>query len=455
MSDTTPASEPGDEDVARLEAERDRLRDEVERLQDRPARRRRTRRIVALILVVLTLICFAVAVPATWGRRTALNTNRYVATVAPLAEDPAVQAALAERVTDSVFEALDVQPVIADALPDRASFLAGPLTNALRGFVSDQVAKVFATPAFQTFWVDANRFVHTQVMKILDGEGDTISVVDGKVLLNLLPLVNLALGEIQALATDLVGRSVTLPTITVDELPSQAIAALESALGRDLPDRLGQIPVYDAQELGAVQDGVRMFVRGILLVLVLLLVCLVGAIWVSPTKRRTILQLAVAATVILVIERRLGIALGDRVIGEVGADQHPAVPVLVDTLLASLKRYTGWMLLILVITIAAALLSGPYAWARSLRSWVAGLGPALTGALAAAGATPSPAAAFVARNRDLLMVAGAAVLVLIVLAIDVSLGWLLVLALLLAADELVVYQVARGARAAAEAPPPA
>lgn len=454
MTGPGEGAEPSADEVARLEAEREELRGEVERLQDRPGKRLRTRRIVAAILVVLTLVCFALVVPAAWGRRTALNTDRYVATVAPLAADPAVQQALAMRVTESVFEALNIEPVIAEALPDRASFLAGPLTDSLENFVQDQVAKVFASEAFQTFWVAANRFVHTQILAVLDGDPDTtISVREGKVILNLLPLVNLALGEIQAIASDLVGQSVTLPTITVDELPAEAVASLEAALGRDLPDRIGQIAVYDADELQAIQDGVRLFERGVVLLTLLLLVLLVGAIWVSPMKRRTILQLAVAATVVLVIERRLALRLGDHVIAQAGGDEHPAVGVLVDTLLASLRRYTGWMLVILLATIAAALLSGPYAWARSLRAWAVGLGPALSGAVVGGGETPSAAATFIAAHRDALLIAGAGLLILLVMLIDLSFGWLLALVIVVALYELVIYQVARGVRGSAGTQP--
>ncbi|HEY7668022.1 MAG TPA: hypothetical protein VIE12_07850, partial [Actinomycetota bacterium] len=345
-------------------------------------------------------------------------------------------------------------PVIAEALPDRASFLAGPLTDSLQSFVEEQVQKVFASEAFQRFWVAANRFVHAQLMAVLDGNEDsTISIQDGKVLLNLLPLVNLALGEIQALATDLVGRDVVLPTITADMVPQQAVAALETALGRDLPDDIGQIPVYDSNELQAIQDGVRLFERGVILLALLLVVLLVSAIWISPTKRRTILQLAVAATVVLVIERRLALRLGDRVIAQAGGDEHPAVGVLVNTLLGSLRRYTGWMLVILLVTIAAALLTGPYPWARSLRGWAAGLGPALSGAVAGTGAAPSAAATFIGAHRDALLIAGAAVLVALVMLIDLSFGWLLALVVVVALYELVVYQVARGVRGRVETQP--
>ena len=208
------------------------------------------RRIFTPILVALSIVVFTVTVPAAWGARTVLNTDRYVATVAPLADDPAVQASIASRLTDQVFSALDVEGTLSDALAglgERATVLAAPLTTAIRGFVQDQVLKVVQSDAFQTFWVEANRFVHTQVLAILEGESDTVSVVEGKVLLNLLPLVNLALGSIEAVASDLVGRDVTLPQITQGEVPSAAITKLEQSLGIDLPDDYGQIAVYDSR----------------------------------------------------------------------------------------------------------------------------------------------------------------------------------------------------------------
>src|SRR6185436_8895566 len=111
------------------------------------------------ILVVLTVLVFTVTVPAVWGARTVLNTDRYVATVGPLAQDPAVQASIASKVTDQVFLALNVEQTLSDILAsigERATVLAAPLTSAMKGFVQDQVLKVVESDAFQTFWVEAN-----------------------------------------------------------------------------------------------------------------------------------------------------------------------------------------------------------------------------------------------------------------------------------------------------------
>src|SRR5262245_27930968 len=268
MSDegaTPKGDQSGDEVRAELErvtAERDQLEAKVETLE--APKRHRLRRILTPILVALAVIVFTVTVPAAWGARTVLNTDRYVATIEPLASDPAVQRAIAGRLTDEVFATLDVQDVISSTLAsigERATILAGPLTNALRGFVQDQVLKVVQSDAFQTFWVAANRFVHTQVLAVLRGESDTVSVVDGKVLLNLVPLVNLALASIQHVSSDLVGGAVTLPSIEPGELASTAIPKLEQALGVDLPDDYAQIPIYDSNDLVALQRALYLTER--------------------------------------------------------------------------------------------------------------------------------------------------------------------------------------------------
>ena len=332
------------EDVEHLRAERDALEQRVESLEARPQRRRRTARIVATVLTVLAVLVFAVAVPGLWARRTLLNTDRYVATAAPLAQDPAVQEYLARTVTQQVFDALDVQTRLADVLQERdprLAFLAGPISNGVEGFVQDQLLKVFASDAFATAWEQANRFVHAQLIAALEGGGETVQVQNGAVVLNLLPLVNQGLAAISGVVTDLVGHPVSLPEITGDEIPSEAITKLESALGIDLPDNFGTVTVYDSDELAAVQQGVDLASRAIVALAVLFLILAAVAVWVSPRKRRTLLQLATALAVVLVIERRFAIAEGNAIVDKVKPENQAAGRAVVDQVIGSLLRYTG------------------------------------------------------------------------------------------------------------------
>ena len=426
-------------ELERVKAERQELEARVETLEARPEKRQRLRRIFTPILVALSIVVFTVTVPAAWGARTVLNTDRYVATVAPLADDPAVQASIAARLTDQVFSALDVEGTLSEALAgigERATVLAAPLTTAIRGFVQDQVLKVVQTGAFQTFWVEANRFVHTRVLAILEGETDTVSVVEGKVLLNLLPLVNLALGSIQAVASDLVGRDVTLPQITQGEVPSAAIAKLEQSLGIDLPDDYGQIAVYDSQSLAALQEALYLFERLLVLLLILILILVAASLLLSTRRRRTLIQLTVGAAIGLVIIRRIAIISRDSLFDRVDTQRFPSVRVLTDELMASLFRYTAILLAIVLLIALIALITGPYPWAVTARGWVRDGARGVAAAFSGERLPDTGRVRWIRDHRDGLMLGGAILALALLLLFDLSLWGFVIAGVVIALYEI-------------------
>ena len=140
MSDeSTDETDETDETVA-LRRERDRLRAELD--ATRRDRNTRRRRVLSGIVVLLSVLTFAAAVPGAWAKRTVLDTDRYVATVSPLASDSAIQEYIARTVTMQVFQALDVEQRLSDVLSERnerLAFLAGPITNAVQGFGSTSI----------------------------------------------------------------------------------------------------------------------------------------------------------------------------------------------------------------------------------------------------------------------------------------------------------------------------
>ena len=448
MSDegTPPKGESSDENVRaeleRVTAERDQLEAKVETLE--APKRHRLRRILAPILVALAVIVFTVTVPAAWGERTVLNTDRYVATIQPLAEDPAVQRSIATRLTDSVFAALNVQEVISNALSaigERATLLAAPLTNAIRGFVADQVLKVVQSDAFQTFWVEANRFVHTQVLAVLKGESDAVSVVDGKVLMNLVPLVNLALASIESVSSDLVGGQVTLPTFQPGEAPSAEIAKLEAALGVDLPDTYGQVVVYDSTDLEPLQKALYWSERLLVLLLILTPILDAAALLVSTRRRRTLIQLTAGGAIGLVIVRRAAIIARDGLFDRVNTQRHPGVRVLTDTLMDSLFRYTGILLAIVLLTLVIALITGPYPWAVATRTWVRDVGRGVAGRIRGDHVEETGRVAWLREHRDGLMLGGGVVALACLFLFDLSFLGFAILTIVLALYELAIYGI--------------
>lgn len=273
--------------LERIQAERDALAKRVEQLEDRRTKRRRLRRVSAALLLLIAVLLFTLAVPGVWVRRTFTDSDRYVAMVAPLARDPAVQEYLTRTVTNQVFEALGVEERLESALAERAPrlvFLAGPIADAVRGFVEEKVRAIFASDAFATYWEQANRYVHEQLIAALRGEGDALVISDGQVILSLLPLVNQGLQAVSSVTSELLGRQIELPDITAVEVPSEAVARIEQALGTDLPDRFGTVTVYDSEELAAVQDAVDLAGRLITLIVVLFFLAAAGALWASTRR---------------------------------------------------------------------------------------------------------------------------------------------------------------------------
>ena len=155
------------------------LREEVSRVDSdgarprptKPARRRTwPRTTVGYVLIALAALLAPVSVVAVWARSQVSDTERYVQTVAPLASDPAVQAAVTTNITNVVFQYLDVQGLTQQAvdaikssgrLPpaaaNRLDGLVGPITDGVRNFTQSQVSNVVQSQAFADAWATANR----------------------------------------------------------------------------------------------------------------------------------------------------------------------------------------------------------------------------------------------------------------------------------------------------------
>ena len=121
-----------------------------------PARRprQRWRSVVATLLIVIACILAPLAGVAVWTKNLVTDADRYVATVAPLARDPAIQNAVADKITAEIFAHVDVQAITnqaVDALAERGlpprvadplHALSGPMASGVQGFVRTEVGKV-------------------------------------------------------------------------------------------------------------------------------------------------------------------------------------------------------------------------------------------------------------------------------------------------------------------------
>ena len=115
-----------------LQRQREELAELHKQLDTRGVRQRRVtvlRQFVAAVLVFVAALGVTLSVVGLWAGNTTLNTDRWVATVTPLDQDPAVRAAVSTYTTQQIFSTLNVEQRVKEALPPRAAFLASPLTD--------------------------------------------------------------------------------------------------------------------------------------------------------------------------------------------------------------------------------------------------------------------------------------------------------------------------------------
>ena len=90
-----------------------------------------------------------VSVLVVFARNQLLSTDAYVSTVAPLAANPAVQTQVATRVSEELVARTDLEPAGEGALPNKAGFLATPITDGVET-ATNSVLKVVQSQAVRT-----------------------------------------------------------------------------------------------------------------------------------------------------------------------------------------------------------------------------------------------------------------------------------------------------------------
>ncbi|MDQ6797743.1 MAG: hypothetical protein M3011_06930 [Actinomycetota bacterium] len=368
-------------DVA-LQEEVLRLRSELDRA--RRVRARRTRRIATAVLAVVTTISVIAGTFAYWAHQTVFDQDHYMEVVGPLGADPAVTGALSTYLGTQIVTVLDLKTRIADALkdipqlPEKADFLVGPVANAVANSADDlvrrRVSEFLVSQEFRNLWVEANRVGHEKVVALLRGDYQklpNVKVGDAEVRLNLLPIVSRVLSR---LVQDGVGRiapGVTVPAVSVKDIPDSARQRLSQALGVTLPPDFGEVTIMSRQKLDTLQGTVNRLDR--LVWGLILLSILLGAATVAMAvdKRKGLVELAVGVVAGLLLAaiaiRRVKEAVVDRIKSD---EARGAARAVMDNTLGSLRAVAVVVIVAGIVVAVIAHLAGPPRWLTGSARWL-------------------------------------------------------------------------------------
>ncbi len=310
-----------------------------------PAARKvpRWRRGLVALLVVLGCVVAPISVMGVWIHNTLLNTDQYVATVGPLAENPDVQNAIATRATNELTQGVNLQERLSNALPPRAAF-AVPFISAQVSQVIHQVAlRIVQSPKFAELWRLINRRAHGQIIALLRGQGSRIRLVRGSVILDLGPIVK--------------NVSSALNKIGI------------SGLNEKLSGTNRQLVLISSNTLKTAQIGSRLL-DDLAIVLPLLTAGLfLGAIAISASRRRTILRSAIGLALAMALLLIVFNLLRTLYLNALPATANQAAAKAVYNQLLSFLRTSVRALFAFAVVVAlAAWLAGPGRLATRIRS---------------------------------------------------------------------------------------
>lgn len=334
-------SAPGD--VESLQAEVAELRRQMAEVEaEKAAQRHRGRRFAVALLIALGCIVAIGANAVFWLRGTILNTDDWVTTVAPLSRNEVIVNTLSGYVVAEVFDAIDVQQVAQEVLPEEISFLSRPLVGALQDAVREVVATIIKSDEFNAVWVTVNRAAHGLAMGILRGDGQFVYVRGGQLTIDLTDLFaflqsTLGLEDLSLFADEEWGKFVLLE--------SQQVAVLQQAL--------------------ATLNAVGLFLPFLALVL------FVVAWFLSPSRRRTLLWIGAGIAITMAVSLFL-LALVQPMVLTAVAD--PLIRALAgeiwDIITRGLVIQTILLLVVGLLIAAGAALAGPHPRAVAIRTGI-------------------------------------------------------------------------------------
>ena len=420
----------------------------------------RSRKVLAGIALVLACISILLTTVAVWTHQVAFNTERFSALTVSVVSEPAVIDPLSARISTQVVESLGVETRIADRLPGPTKALAPALTQAIRDALERRLQVALANPKIQQAMVKALSFTHARLMNLLRDKSDAVTVVDGYITVEVFPVVGAALTELQTIG--LIPPEVTLPDLSSPDAPEVLAQRLESALGVTLPDGFGTIQLMPADRLLAARSIVRAFDLLVVGMLVLSVVLVALALWLSGHRRRMVIYLGIGTIAAFLLARVAIGAIEDALISGI-ADKgiSGAVRSVADATVADLRSLTTVVLIATVVIALVAYLWGRPRWAVAVASQVGDVAGRAGSTAAAAGSAgivaakdrqPTRAALeeTVRDNRSIFERFGLAIIVFVVVWIGLGFEVALIGAALVGGFELLLHAIS--SRSADEPP---
>lgn len=406
------AHQSRDQEIERLSAEVARLQKQLETQPVEtppPAGARRAGRgrgFLAVLLIMLGVLLAPLAVVAAWTKTEVSDTDQFVATMAPILEDPGFQTFLVDEITTAINAEIDIEAITSDLfdgiadldLSPRAAealqLLEQPAVEGAQAQIRTATERLIASDAFEQVWDQSLRVSHARMTAILSGD------TSGAVVVSDAGDVGIQLGTIIAAV-------------------KEQLAAQGFALADRIPEVDRTVVVAQSDELVQARTAYRVLdLLGFVLPWISLGLLAGGAL-VTKKKARALIWAGVGLGLAMAL-LALGVALGRTLTVAAISPQHlpaGAAEAIYDALVPLLYSTALAVAVFGVTTALVAYLAGPFHGAVAVRRLTVEAAGRTRAAAKIAGATTGRFGTFLHRTRRsiriTIAVVGAAIVLLV------------------------------------------
>jgi hypothetical protein len=264
---------------------------------------------------------------------------------APAEELAPLKAPLWRRVLANVVAVVAIIAILLSVVVawEGLGFLATPLIATISDSVTEISYNVITSDGFTTVWKATLRATHRSASVILSGNDTAIVSEGGTVAIDLNEIADVVVARVET-------RGITLPNLDID---------------------LGEIVLYESDQLAAAQTVAASLDTAGWLVPLLALLLIAGALWAAPDRRRMTSFLGFGTAIGLLVLLS-GLRTGRNVIfgGFENEISQRAGFVVWDTLVELLVQ-SAWAILVLALIVGVtAWAFGPSPRARRVVGWV-------------------------------------------------------------------------------------
>lgn len=300
-----------------------------------------TRRMLALVLVVLTSISALVAALGVWTNDNVFDSKRFAITGSEILAQPEVVTVVTDRLTDQLFGVFS--RVTGRDLDGRAATL---LRSTIHADLTRRLTDADSTRITQPALLAS----HRAVVRSINGQQQAVTI-------NLLPVATTVLFDLRE--SEVLPSWIRFPSFTMDGDPAQQILELSDALRIQIPNDFGQItliPEVTSTTVTPARDLLRVFHEVVLGAIIASVVLAVAAVVVAPRKPRVLVQLGLGAAIAWMAGTVAIDLFRYFVIDMVGSTDRDAVSVALRLFLATWTDLSVRLVLIAVALAAIGIL---------------------------------------------------------------------------------------------------